>query len=125
MLTVFSAPILTSTWTFFQNANASVPDDISIWQGLSLALVFNILTTVLRAFKIIPDGPLKKSIGMGLVIVGALVGGVYALTAGDVNTPMDLFKLLAGGAAAGLTATGAQSSVKNFREGLQLLRDKN
>lgn len=120
MLTVY----FIYTWMFFQDANATVPDDISIWQGLSLALVFNISITLLRAFKIIPDGPLKKSIGMGLVVVGALIGGAYALSSGEAETPMQLFELLAGGAAAGLTATGAQSSIKNFREGLQLMQNK-
>jgi len=107
---------------FLQEAPAAeVPDDILIWQGLSLTLVFNIIIGFLRALKIIPDGAIKKAIGYFLMAAGALVGGIYAISQG-ITDYVPLLEYVAGGVLAGITATGTASTWKNGKEALALLK---
>lgn len=101
--------------TFWQET-IPIPTDISIWQGLKLSLIFNILIGFLRIINVIKDGPLKKSIGYILMAVGAIVGGTYAITAQGVDDFIPLMEYIGGGALSGVMAVGAHSTVKNGKE---------
>lgn len=99
------------------------PDDLTIWNGLSLTLAFNVIITVLRALRIVPDGPLKKSIGFILTTIGMIIGGVYAYSTG-VDSLVPFFSSIVSGGAAGIGAVGLHSSVKNFGQAMALLKTK-
>lgn len=107
--------IMLGPW-FQGTKDINVPEDITIWQGLSLALIFNILVGFLRAINVIQPGPLKKSIGYILMGLGAVVGGAFAIGSAKVDDFVPLVQYIAGGALSGVMAVGNASTVKNGRQ---------
>lgn len=108
--------------TIWQQAQGAitVPDDIAIWGNLSLAMVFNLLVTVLRTLGFIKDDTAtKKFLGGFLAAAGAMVGLVFALTT-HITDLIQIVTLSAGGALAGIGSVGLHSTWKNIKEGLQL-----
>lgn len=101
--------------TFWQET-IPIPTDISIWKGLSLALIFNILIGFLRAINVISDGPLKKSLGYVLMGVGAIVGAIYAIYNQGIVDFVPLMQYIGGGALSGVMAVGNHSTIKNGKE---------
>lgn len=98
----------------------TVPDNITVWGGMSLALLFNILVTLLRTLGVIKDDSrTKKLIGGYLAVAGGAVGLAYAFTSG-VTDVIQIITLAAGGALAGVTSVGFHSAFKNTKEGLLL-----
>src|SRR5512145_3259913 len=93
-------------------APITVPDNIVVWGNLSLAVIFNLLVTVLRTLGVIKDDTAtKKFLGGFLAAVGGAVGLVYAFSTGVVEV-VQIITLAAGGALAGLGSVGIYSTIK-------------
>lgn len=111
---------------FWQQAAApiSVPDNLIVWGGMSLALLFNILVTALRAVGVIKDDSrTKKLVGGYLAAAGGVVGLAYAFTTGVADT-IQIITYAASGALAGVTSVGFHSTLKNTKEGLLITKSK-
>jgi uncharacterized membrane protein len=105
-------------------APITVPDNITVWGGLSLAMIFNLLVTVLRTLNIIKDDTAtKKFLGGLLSALGAVVGLVFAFSTHVVDN-IQIITLAAGGALAGFASVGTNSSYKHVKEGIAILRGK-
>lgn len=97
-------------------ADVTVPDDILIWGGLSLAVVFRVvIVPALLALGVLKDSN-KKVVGGYLIGLGVLVAGVYSVFTAKIDDPMELLKNLAAGGFAGIGAVGLHSTQKNLLE---------
>ena len=111
---------------FWQEASGSitVPDNLTVWGGLSLSLLFNILVSALRALGVIKDDSrTKKLIGGYLAAVGGVIGLAFAITT-NVTEVVQIITYAASGALAGVTSVGFHSTFKNTKEGLLIGKEK-
>jgi len=107
----------TSTLQTEPGQPVDVPTEYPVWGGMSLTVVLNFVVLGLRAIGVIKEGtPLKKSIGVLLVIIGASIGAAYGAQSGVSADLIAYLKMIFGGAFAGASAVGIHSALKNFGE---------
>lgn len=99
--------------------NVTVPEDVIVWGGLSLAVIFRVvIVPALLALGILKDDN-KKTVGGWLLAVGVLVAGVYSVFTAKISDPFALLTTLAAGGFAGIGAVGLHSTQKNLKEWLK------
>jgi hypothetical protein len=99
--------------------DVTVPEDVVIWGGLSLAVIFRVVVVpALLALGVLKDSN-KKTVGGWLIAVGVVVAGLYSFTTGGVTDPLVILTNLAAGGFAGIGAVGMHSTQKNFKEWLK------
>lgn len=100
-------------------ANVTVPEDLTIWGGLSLAVIFRVVVVpALLALGVLKDDN-KKTVGGWLIAVGVIVAGVYSIATAKISDPLVLFTNIAAGGFSGIAAVGMHSTQKNFKEWLK------
>lgn len=96
--------------------DVTVPEDVTVWGGLSLAVIFRVVVVpALLALGILKEDN-KKTVGGWLVAIGVLVAGAYGVFTAKVDDPYTLLTILAAGGFAGIGAVGMHSTHKNLRE---------
>ena len=116
MLTVLFVSWL---FMFFPQETVPVPTDVTIWGGLSLALIFRVvIVPALLALGLLKDSN-KKTVGGVLIALGVLAAGAYSVFTAKVSDPLMLLTNLAAGGFAGIGAVGLHSTQKNLTEWLK------
>lgn len=96
--------------------DVNVPEDLTIWGGLSLAIVFRVVVVpALTALGLLKDSN-KKVVGGYLIGAGVLVAGAYSVFTAKISEPLLLLTNLAAGGFAGIGAVGLHSTQKNILE---------
>lgn len=90
-----------------------IPKDLTVWGGLSLALIFNRAIVPLLYFLGLVKDDNKKLIGVILLGLGAAAGAIYSLMTLKIDEPLAILTNIVAGALSGILAVGQHSTFKN------------
>lgn len=112
LLFLFATPFA----IYAQDGTLPIPTDLTVWGGISLALILNrVVVPVLALLGVIKDSN-KKLIGYILGAAGMLIGAGYSIFSTTLDDPLKIITNVAAGGLAGVLAVGLHSTFKNGNE---------